>query len=45
MALELLSLLSTFEKSTKCNEISFDPHSFFRIAKRSIISSSILFKI
>ena len=28
MALELLSFLFTFENSTKCNEISFDPHSF-----------------
>ena len=28
MALELLSVLRTFENSTKCNEISFDPDSF-----------------
>ena len=28
MALKLLSLLYTFENSTKCNEISFDPDSF-----------------
>ena len=28
MALELLSVLYTFENSTKCDEISFDPHSF-----------------
>ena len=28
MALELLSLLYTFENSTKCDEISFDPDSF-----------------
>ena len=28
MALELRSQLCTFEISTKCNEISFDPHSF-----------------
>ena len=28
MALELLSLLYTFENSTKCDEISFDPNSF-----------------
>ena len=27
-----------FENSTKRNEISFDAHSFFRIAKRSIVS-------
>ena len=36
MALELPSLLCTFENSTKRNEISFDPD-FFRIAKRSIV--------
>ena len=36
MALELRSQMCTFGKSTNCNEISFDPHSFFRIAKRSI---------
>ena len=28
MALELRSQLCTFENSTKCNEISFGPHSF-----------------
>ena len=28
MALDLLSVLYKFENSTKCNEISFDPHSF-----------------
>ena len=28
MALELRSQLCTFENSTNCNEISFDPHSF-----------------
>ena len=28
MALELLSVLCTSENSTKCKEISFDPHSF-----------------
>ena len=28
MALELLSLLYTFENSTKYDEISFDPDSF-----------------
>ena len=28
MALEHLSLLYTFEKSTKCDEISFDADSF-----------------
>ena len=28
MAFELLSLLYTFENSTKCDEISFDPDSF-----------------
>ena len=28
MALELLSLLCTFENSKKCDEISFDPESF-----------------
>ena len=28
MALELLSLLYTFENSIKCDEISFDPDSF-----------------
>ena len=28
MALELLSVLCTFENSIKCNEISFDPDSF-----------------
>ena len=28
MALELLLVLYTFDNSTKCNEISFDPHSF-----------------
>ena len=28
MALELLSVLCTFENPTKCNEISFDPDSF-----------------
>ena len=38
MALELRLQLCTFENSTNCNEISFDPHSFFRIAKRSIES-------
>ena len=27
MALDLLSVLYTFENSTKCDEISFDPHS------------------
>ena len=37
MALELLSLLYTFENSTKCDEISFNPDSFLRIAKRSIM--------
>ena len=36
MALELLSILYTFQNSTKCNEISFDPDYFFRITKRSI---------
>ena len=30
MVLELLSVLCTFENSIKCNEISFDPDSFFR---------------
>ena len=28
MALEVLSLLYTFENSTRCDEISFDPDSF-----------------
>ena len=28
MALALLSVLRTFENSTKCNEISFDPDPF-----------------
>ena len=28
MALKLRSQLCTFENSTNCNEISFDPHSF-----------------
>ena len=28
MALELRLQLCTFENSTNCNEISFDPHSF-----------------
>ena len=28
MALEVLSVLCTFDYSTKCNEVSFDPHSF-----------------
>ena len=28
VALELRSQLCTFENSTNCNEISFDPHSF-----------------
>ena len=28
MALELPTLLFTFENATKCNEISFDPDSF-----------------
>ena len=28
MALELRSQLCSFENSTKCNEISFDPDSF-----------------
>ena len=37
MALELLSLLCTFENSTKRGKISFDSHSFFRIAKRSVV--------
>ena len=36
MALELLSLLCTFENSTNCNEMSFELHSFLGIAKRSI---------
>ena len=39
MALEILSVWCTFENSTKCNEISFDPDSFLRIAKRSISGS------
>ena len=34
MALELRSQWCIFENSTKCNEMSFDPHSFS--AKRSI---------
>ena len=33
MALELLSVLCTFENSTKCNEISFDPESFLENLK------------
>ena len=33
MALELLSLLCTFESSTKCSKVSFDGESFFGIAK------------
>ena len=28
MALDLLSVSYTFEHSTKCDEISFDPNSF-----------------
>ena len=28
MALEVQSLLCTFENSTKCNALSFDPDSF-----------------
>ena len=28
MALEVRSQLCTFENSTNCNEVSFDPHSF-----------------
>ena len=28
MAIQLRSQLCTFENSTNCNEISFDPHSF-----------------
>ena len=28
MALEFLSVLCTFENSTKCNEIPFDPGSY-----------------
>ena len=33
MALELLSLLYTFETSTKCDEISFDPDFFLESLK------------
>ena len=36
MAFELLLVLCTIENSAKCNEISFDPDPFLRIAKRSI---------
>ena len=28
MGFDLLSVLCTFENSTKCDEISFNPHSF-----------------
>ena len=40
MALGLVTLLCTFEYSTKCSKTSFDFDSFFRIAKRSIAASS-----
>ena len=33
MALEFLSSLYTFKNSTKCDEISFDPHSFLEWLK------------
>ena len=33
MALKLLSVLYTFENSTKCDEILFDPHSFLEQLK------------
>ena len=33
MALQLRSQLCTFENSTNCNEISFDPHSFSELLK------------
>ena len=33
MALDLLSVLCTFDNSTKCNEISFDPDSFLEWLK------------
>ena len=37
MALELLSLLYTFENSTKCDEISFEPHSFISFEPHSFL--------
>ena len=36
MALEILSLLCTFENSSNCIIISFGSNSFLRIAKRSV---------
>ena len=42
MALELRSQLCTFENSTNCNEISFDPHSFSEKLKGLLPKSSIL---
>ena len=39
MAIELLSLLSTFENSTKCDKIPFDSDSYKKGLLRSIIES------
>ena len=38
MALELRSQLCTFENSTNCNEISFDPHSFSEELKGLLVA-------
>ena len=42
MALELRSQLCTFENSTKCNEISFDPDSSSKYLKGLLIGSEYL---
>ena len=43
VALELLPVLCIFENSTKCNEISFDPHSFLDKLKDKKVSFDNLF--
>ena len=40
MALDVLLLLCTFENSTKCDEISFDSHSFLEYLRSIIMHSS-----
>ena len=42
MALELLSALCTFDNSTKCPEITFDPHSFSEKLKGLLQSNEFL---
>ena len=41
MALQLRSQLCTFENSTNCNEILFDPHSFSEELKGLLLIRSI----